>query len=297
MGRNLQSEDILIIFAHMKDYIRTDITLTPWNQDFADFLAALLADIGYESFTSTEPVLSAFILKDIFDKNNLQSVISDFPAPDTTLSAANITIEGEDWNNEWEKHYFKPLVVADKCVVRSTFHTDAPQAEYEIIVDPKMAFGTGHHSTTRLMLEYILDHEMKGKTVIDMGTGTGILAILSCMRGAKTVYGVEIDPDAYDNACYNAELNAQSPQLICGDASALENLPETDLFLANINRNIIMADMESYLRKLKSGARFVCSGFYLSDLDLIKEKASVLGLKFISYASDKDWIRAEFSVS
>lgn len=285
------------IFAAMKDYVRTDIQLTPWNEDLADYLAALLGDVGYESFTQAAPVLTAYINKECFTEQNLENVLADFMAPDVSLQVSNSIVEGEDWNHEWEKHYFQPIIVGGKCVVRSSFHTDAPKAEYEILVDPRMAFGTGHHSTTRLMLEYLLEHNLADKTIIDMGTGTGILAILSCMLGAKDVYGIEIDPDAYANACDNALLNHVKPHLLCGDADTLQELPEADLMLANINRNIIVADLAAYRKNLHSGSRFVCSGFYRSDLDIIAAHASTLGMHLENFAEDQGWIRAEFSVS
>lgn len=261
----------------------------------SDFAASLLGDIGYESFTSEEPELTAYIAAEDFNQEALQSMIADFPAPDIHLEARNERIEGQDWNHEWEKNYFRPIAVGDRVVVRSSFHTDAPKALFEIVVDPKMAFGTGHHSTTRLMMEYLLDHEIKGKTVTDMGTGTGILAILASMLGAADVYGIEIDPDAYANACDNTLLNHVSVHLLCGDASHLSLIPQADLLLANINRNIITADITAYAKALKPGARFVCSGFYLPDLDIIRREAERINLRFINYAEDNGWIRAEFS--
>lgn len=281
----------------MKDYVQTDITLTPWSQDMADFIAAMLADIGYESFTHDQPVVSAFILKDNFTDEALNTVIAEFPAPGVTLKAENSTVEGEDWNHEWEKNYFKPISVDGRCVVRSTFHAEFPDAEYQIIVDPKMAFGTGHHATTRLMLKYLLEHDLLNNTIIDMGTGTGILAILSCLRGCKEVYGIEIDPDAYANACDNAVLNNVKPNLICGDASRLALLPDADILLANINRNIIVADLARYRQKIRRGGKFVCSGFYLPDLSIIEAEANKHDMKLLEYAVDNDWVRAEFSVS
>lgn len=281
----------------MKDYVSTTLRITPWSQDIADFAAALLGDIGYESFTTEEPILTAYILQDQFDDDALTALLADFPAPGVTLQADNTIVEGQDWNHEWEKHYFQPIVVGDQVVVRSSFHTDVPDARYQIIVDPRMAFGTGHHSTTRLMMEYLLTHDMTGLTVTDMGTGTGILAILACMLGATDVHGIEIDPDAYANACDNARLNAVTPHLICGDASRLPHIPQADLLLANINRNIITTDIAAYAGALKPGGRFVCSGFYLPDLDIIRQAARKQGLRHLGYAEDGSWVRAEFSAS
>lgn len=281
----------------MKDYIRTEVTIKPWSEDMADFVSALLGDIGYESFTQNNNLLTAFINKDLWSESQLVQLIDEFPAPNVTIHYTNTIVPGQDWNHEWEKNYFQPITIGNKCIVKSSFHKVDTHAEYEILIDPKMAFGTGHHSTTMLMMQYLLENNLRNKTIIDMGTGTGILAILSIMRGAKEVIGVEIDPDAYENACDNAALNTVNPTLICGDADALKTLPKADILLANINRNIILADMDKYTSRLTSGGKFICSGFYLSDLDMIKEKAHSCGLKFISHAQDKDWIRAEFSAS
>lgn len=279
----------------MKDYVSTTIRITPWSQDMADFAAALLGDIGYESFTAQEPTLTAYILRERFNPSALTDMLADFPAPGIALQAENTVVEGQDWNHEWEKHYFQPILVGDQVVVRSSFHTDVPKARHEIIVDPKMAFGTGHHSTTRLMMEYLLAHDLTGLTVTDMGTGTGILAILASMLGARDVYGIEIDPDAYANACDNAHLNNVSPRLICGDASQLPLIPKADLLLANINRNIITADIAAYAQALRPSARFVCSGFYIPDLPIIRQAAEKQGLTYLGYAEDNAWVRAEFS--
>lgn len=281
----------------MRDYIRTDIEIQPWSEDMADFLSALLGDIGYESFTHNAPLLTAYTYKDSWDCEAANALIADFPAPGVTLKATHTVEQGRDWNHEWEKNYFQPLVIGDKVVVRSSFHTNAPKADYEIVVDPKMAFGTGHHSTTRLMMEYLLNNSLQGLTVTDMGTGTGILAILACMLGAKEVYGIEIDSDAYANACDNAVLNSVHPRLICGDASQLSMLPKADLMLTNINRNIITADIDRYRQALKEGGKLICSGFYLPDLDVIRAYAEKNRLQFNNYALDNEWVRAEFTAT
>jgi ribosomal protein L11 methyltransferase len=278
----------------MKDYKCVAVTITPWSEDMCDFLTAWLGDIGFDSFTTDETGVKAYIEESLYDENALKEAMSQFPIPDVTLEYEVTRVEGEDWNAEWERNYFQPIVVGDKCVVHSSFHTDIPAVPYDIVVDPKMAFGTGHHSTTFLMLSYLLDNEVADKTVIDMGTGTGILSILAAQRGAKDVYGIEIDPDAHANALENAQLNNVVINLICGDASALAPLPQADIFLANINRNIILADIDRYAVKVKKGGVLVVSGFYEADLDMIIETAKMEGFAFDNKQVRDDWTRAVF---
>ena len=236
----------------MYDYISLRVDSTPCNEDITDLIAASLGEIGFESFTPDGTGVTAFIRDEEFDMKRVEDALSDFPIP-ATFKMREEFIKGEDWNEEWEKNYFQPIVIGDRCVVHSTFHTEVPRAEYEIIVDPKMAFGTGHHSTTSNMMKFILEIELEGKSVIDMGTGTGILAILCCMRGASSVAGIEIDPYAWENAVENVRLNGVEAEMICGDAKKLEEMKPADILLANINRNIIISDIDKYSGALKEG--------------------------------------------
>lgn len=272
----------------MQDYVALHIKATPCSEDITDLLAAFLADIGYESFTTDADGMTAFIQSDDFDLKSVEEIISGFPIQ-ASFDITHETVEGKDWNEEWEKNYFKPIVVGNECVVHSSFHTDVPQATYDIVIDPKMAFGTGHHSTTSQMMRHILDTDLAGKTVIDMGTGTGILAILCMMKGAKKTYGIEIDPFACENAVENGNLNNTPVSFICGDASALAPLDMADLFLANINRNVILADIEQYCAKLKEGGEMLLSGFYEKDIPMVEAAAAQYGMKLTSKLVDKDW--------
>lgn len=275
----------------MNDYREVRVEITPFSEDAADFLAALLADIGYESFMSDERGLTAWIPQDSFNPGQLSELLEGFPM-DVQLSSTDILVEGKDWNEEWEKNYFKPIVVAGKCVIHSTFHKDVPEAEYDIAIDPKMAFGTGHHSTTSLILGYLLSMPLEGKKVIDMGTGTGILAILCMMRGAREAVGIEIDRGAYENALDNVRLNNVGVTLLHGDASRLPEASGTegaDLLIANINRNIILADMDNYADALKPHGEMILSGFYTEDIPLVERRAAMLGLRMEEQRSDRNW--------
>ena len=267
----------------MNDYIelRLDITRLPDSMEMetaTDIMAAMLAENGFESFTADNAGLTAFISSKVFDAGTLADTISQFPFPGLELTSSTKTIEGQDWNSEWEKHYFQPIVVGDRCVIHSSFHTGYPVCEYDITIDPKMAFGTGHHATTSLIIARLLELDLNGKSVIDMGTGTGILAILAAMRGASPVVAVEIDPAAEINARENVASNGHPEiDVRLGDASLLSGM-SADIFIANINRNIITADLAAYASTLNPGGSMLLSGFYEADIPVIMETASPLGL-------------------
>lgn len=259
------------------NYYKVRIECDPCSEDITDLLAAFLADIGFESFEPDASGLTAYVQASDFSEEAIKEVIGDFPM-ETSLCFSSEYVESQNWNEEWEKHYFKPIVIAGECVVHSSFHKDVPEARYDILIDPKMAFGTGHHATTSQMMRYVLDLDpIDGKSVIDMGTGTGILAILCKMRGAGNVTGIEIDPGAFENALENAALNSQDIAFICGDATALSDLEPSDIFLANINRNVITSDIARYAEKIKSGGTLLLSGFYTEDIPVVMAATEPFG--------------------
>lgn len=273
----------------MNDYYNVKIKFSPFTNDAADLMAGFLADIGFESFETHSPFMSAYIKAEDYNANALKQSINDMPL-NCDISWEVEFIEGQDWNQEWEKNYFQPIVLGDRCVVHATFHKDYPHCEYEIVIDPRMAFGTGHHATTSMMVSHLLDMDLEGKSVIDMGTGSGILAILSMMRGASKVDAIEIDPMAFDNACENATLNNYDIiNFICGDAGALEQCGQADIFLANINRNIILADLPSYVRHIKDSGKLILSGFYEKDVPLLERSLSNFGMKIANKTVKDDW--------
>ena len=274
----------------MNDYVEVRLDLEPFpGSDATDLLAGMLGDIGYESFVPDESGLTAYVPVAAYDDDALRDALGDFPY-DCVIERRSTTVEGRDWNEEWERNYFRPIVVGDRCVIHSSFHTDVPSARYDIVIDPKMAFGTGHHSTTSLILERLLDLDLDGRAVIDMGTGTGILAILADMRGAAPVTGIEIDGFAYTNALENVALNGHPEiRLINGDASALGDVEASDVFIANINRNVITADIGSYARKLVPGGTMLLSGFYVEDIPVVAAAAAAEGLDQVSYTEHDRW--------
>lgn len=278
----------------MNDYIALRVDLTPCCEDATDLLAADLCEIGYESFVPDDNGLTAYIRAEAFDENAARDIAASL-AIDCNASVSSTFVEGEDWNAEWEKNYFKPIVIDQRCVVHASFHNNIPSAEFDIVIDPRMAFGTGHHATTSMMIRSILNIDLDNKCIIDMGTGTGILAILCAMKGAEKVVGIEIDPAAAQNARENCNLNERgNVEILTGDASLLKDAGRCDIFLANINRNIILADLPEYASSIKSGGRLIISGFYTSDIPMLEAAASDYNLKKTIELHEGDWAAIHF---
>jgi ribosomal protein L11 methyltransferase len=208
-------------------------------------------------------------------------------------------IKPKNWNEEWEKNYFQPIVIGEQCLIKSSFHKTDLKAKYEIIIDPKMSFGTGHHETTSMMAEYILEIDIKDKTVMDMGTGTGILGILASMIGCTKIVGIDNDSWCYENAEENIEKNnINNFEMILGDAGMLKSYPNTfDCFIANINRHILLADIKYYVKSMKNPSVLLLSGFYLEDLVDIEAECVKHGLKFIDKKIKKNWVCAKFELA
>lgn len=267
----------------MNDYYRVRIDAEPADPDITDLAAAFLADAGFESFEPDASGLTAYVRADVAGAPLLaKEVLEDFPM-NTNFSISAELVPGRNWNEEWEKHYFNPIVIGGKCVIHSSFHTDVPDALFDIVIDPKMAFGTGHHDTTSQMVAHLLEMDLKGRSVVDVGTGTGILGILAAMLGAESVKGIEIDRGAYENALENVALNKVEMDVIHGDASALEGIAKADLLMANINRNIILADLDTYTMALKPKGQMLLSGFYeREDIPMILKAAADAGLSEIA---------------
>ena len=275
----------------MNDYKEVRLDLEPFpGEDATDLLAGMLGDIGYESFVPDASGVTAYVALGDYDADALADTLADFPYP-CKIAVKATTIEGRDWNEEWERHYFQPIVVGNRCVVHSSFHTDIPTAEYDIVIDPKMAFGTGHHATTSLILSQLLDMDLDGRSLIDMGTGTGILAILAAMRGAKPVTAIEIDEFAQVNAVENVAVNGHPEiNVIMGDASALEHVAPAEVFVANINRNVITGDLDRYAPAVKAGGMMLLSGFYQGDdADIVSRAAAEQRFDTVGMSVDNNW--------
>ena len=276
-------------------YLEFSFRTTPCTEVVNDVLSAVLADAGFESFVEQPDGLLAYIQQSLYDEASVEAAISEFPIPDTAIEYSFVEAEDKDWNEEWEKNFFQPIVIGNRCVIHSTFHHDVPEAEYDIAINPQMAFGTGHHETTSLVIGEILDSDMSGKKVLDMGCGTSILAILARMKGAASCTAIDIDDWCVRNSIENIELNGVDEiEVYLGDASILADKGPFDMVIANINRNILLADMQHYVARMNEGATLLMSGFYVDDIPLIKAEAERLGLTFNGYKEKNRWVVTSF---
>ncbi len=266
------------------------------NADFADILTAELGELGFDAFVETEDGFSAYIDEDDYSEEALNDVIGRY-ADLVEVEYTSKKIERQNWNEEWEKN-FEPLFIGDKVSVRASFHEKPEAAAYDIVINPKMSFGTGHHETTTLMIENQLTLDHKGKRVLDMGCGTGILAIMAGELGASEIVAVEIEDWTVENARENAALNGyEKIDVRLGGAETIEGDQPYDIILANINRNVLLEDMPAYKAVLKPEGWLLLSGFYTEDLPMIKDKATETGLNYISHRVKNNWVSAIFKAS
>lgn len=276
-------------------YFEVTFTTTPCNETVNDVVSALAGEIGFESFVEWENGVQAYVQQSLFDEESLKEMIANFPLPDTQIVYEIKEAEDKDWNEEWEKNFFQPIVIGDRCCIHSTFHKDTPKTEYEILINPQMAFGTGHHETTSSIICELLDADLEGKSVLDMGCGTSILAILASMRGADPVTAIDIDDWCVNNSRDNIELNnIHNIKVELGDAALLEGREPFDVIIANINRNILLADMDRYAACMHPGSELFMSGFYVQDIPAIREKAESLGMTFVHHREKNNWAAVKF---
>lgn len=275
------------------DYIKITATLEDNNEIAEQILIATLGDLGCDSFTSVDGgVVEAYIDETCFNEELLKSDdLTDNPLFKATFSWQQE--KSVNWNSEWEQNEFQPIVIDDKVVIRAPFHEDIYAELKQIIIDPNMSFGTGDHQTTAMIVSMILEQDVEGKSVLDMGCGTGVLGIFAAKQGAKSVVSIDIDEWSYNSTLNNAKLNGveNSIEAKLGDAELLSNYLDTpfDIVYANIHKNILINDMDSYLSVMKSGSDIIFSGFYTSDIDSISDKATSLGLNFISKRERDSW--------
>ncbi|MBE16238.1 MAG: 50S ribosomal protein L11 methyltransferase [Cytophagaceae bacterium] len=279
-------------------YLEYTFTITP-VQPGSDILIAQLGEIGFESFIENDNGITAYIQKEEAFANNqhtsYEDLIKGVDILDSTLFDIHFTakeIEQVNWNEEWEKH-FDPIDVDGKCVVRAPFHAK-PATQYDIIIEPKMSFGTGHHETTHMMIKHLLKMDLSQKKTLDMGSGTGVLAILAEMRGAGPIDAIDIDHWCYLNAKENAERNnCDQITVLEGDVTLLQN-KTYDVIIANINRNILLQDIPTYAQCLQVGGILLLSGFYLSDLGQITDVCNTHDLYFVENYERNNWIACKF---
>ncbi|RFZ84343.1 50S ribosomal protein L11 methyltransferase [Mucilaginibacter terrenus] len=268
----------------------TTLTTKDYQQDL---LIAALGEIGFDTFEEVDLGFKAYIPVDDFDQQQVDDALYPYQEMFTFSYEVNL-IPQKNWNEVWESN-FEPTKIGDQVFVRATFHEAKPEFPYEIVIDPKMAFGTGHHQTTAMMMALMLENDFEGKKVLDMGCGTGILAILASKLGAVDLTAIDYDPVCYESTIENAALNnINNITALCGSKEAIPN-DKYDIILANINRNILLDQMERYVQVLKPGGEIYFSGFYDSpDLEIITDEARKYNLKYITHKKDKEWVAAKF---
>ena len=261
-------------------------------QDACDVLAAMSAEAGLETFEETNYGIKGYAQQSLFDKDYLNTVIKDFPFDDIEITYTVAEAEDKDWNETWENEGFAPIIVGEKCAIHDGRHIPEKTYPLTIEIDAKMAFGTGTHETTRMIVTELTNMIMEGKQLLDCGCGTGILSIVALKCGASHAIGYDIDEWSVDNARHNAIINRVDERFesVLGDATVIPSIEGLfDIVVANINRNILLADMESFTNKLKHNGILILSGFYTNDEQLLIEKAQSLGLSLEAKNADNNW--------
>ncbi|MDP1622776.1 MAG: 50S ribosomal protein L11 methyltransferase [Bacteroidales bacterium] len=272
------------------DYI--EVSITNFTGFDPEIVIAQMADLGFESFTETESGIQGYISEDMYNETAINEYLQNICKDHGLLSDIQ-KIEAQNWNEIWESEY-EPVIIAGKCRVRAPFHLPLAGMEYEIVIEPRMSFGTAHHETTSLMIELLLSEQLNGKRVLDMGCGTGVLAILAHKMKAAQVVAIDNDEWAYSNALDNMEKNdAMAVKVIKGEREDIP-MPEYDLIIANINRNVLLNDIPVYAGFLKNQGALLLSGFYLQDLEQISVAAKRAGLTYNNHRSENNWVGAKF---
>ena len=299
-------------------YFEVTFTLSPYTTDACDVLAALAGEVGFETFMETEDGLTGYVQQALFDEPALQNALEDFPFEGVNITYDVREAEDRDWNEQWEQEGFEPIVISRKeegllsrkeeggrrkeicpaIVIHDGRHLPETESEISIEIDAKLAFGTGTHETTRMVCSELISlllppySFLENKRVLDCGTGTGILAICALKLGAREAIGYDIDEWSVDNARHNAVINQVDDRFtsLLGDVNILKEVEGTfDVVVANINRNILLADMPMMHEKMAPGGRLILSGFYTADIPMLTEKAQNLGMTLIAQQEDNDW--------
>lgn len=275
------------------NYIEVVLTYNNVTEDNSEIIGALLGNIDFESFNDFEQGIKAYIPEQLFNNDLLSETVAPIESILGELKIETHIIEQQNWNAEWEKN-FDPIFIDDKCRIRAPFHDSAGDFEYDILIEPKMSFGTGHHATTSSMIRLISNLDCTNKQILDMGCGTGVLGILASLKGATKVMGIDIDNWAYLNSVENAQKNNISNfELFEGDVSLIKN-KTFDIVLANINRNILLADLSHYAKTLSKNGLILISGFYTEDLPILNEVLEKLGFRFQNKIVENNWVAAQF---
>lgn len=275
------------------DYIEIEVCLNPVSEEIVDIYIAELAELGCDSFENTEKGLKAYMPEKYFNLESVSKLIHDNRFNEFNPSFSYTLIKAQNWNAVWESN-FEPIIIGDKLLVKAPFHNIDKRFPFVIEIEPKMSFGTGHHETTSSILELMLDKDFKDAKLLDMGTGTGILAIFAKMLGAADVTAIDIDEWAYENCLENIERNNfKDIKVLMGDSS---KIPTTvfDIIIANINRNVLLEDIKKYTRVLKNNGLLYLSGFYKEDIPAIEAEANKNGLSLKCFNEKKNWVACIF---
>ncbi|MFV0507456.1 MAG: 50S ribosomal protein L11 methyltransferase [Bacteroidales bacterium] len=270
-------------------YQKLEAKITPNTEANKEILLAVLSNMEFESFMDTDEGLDAYIQSAVCDKTEITDFLLQYTLP-FEYSFSIVGVEDVNWNEEWEKNYFEPVVFAEgRCVVRASFHTDYPQCDMELIIDPEMAFGTGNHQTTSMISNLLFDIDITDKLVLDLGCGTGILSIIASKLGAKNIDAVDYDEWSYKSTQSNAELNSCSNiKSIHGSLNKVGGA-KYDIVLANIHRNFLLNNMQDISLLIDKQGIVIMSGFYVEDIDCIEKSAKEYGLKLTKKISKNDW--------
>jgi len=268
------------------------------KQAAADLLMTWVANAGFESFEETAEGVDGYVQTNIFNKQMLDDMIKEFPLENIKISYKLHKAENKDWNQTWEANGFQPIIINNKCVIHDTLH-EVPASlgnTLNITIETRQAFGTGTHETTRMIVSHLLDMNLSGKSVLDCGCGTGILSIVASRQGAKNVLGYDIDEWSVENTRHNAELNnVRNIEVLYGDVNVLSHVSGLfDVVLANINRNILLADMMYIKNVMSSESTLILSGFYKEDANMLIDRAAELNLSLADMNEDNGWCMLVF---
>lgn len=264
----------------------------PNNENLKDMFMELLGEIGFDSFMDTDDGFTAYCTEQAFDKEGLDGLLQMEQLADVQVLGKEL-IPDQDWNATWEASY-EPAVIDETCRIRAPFHEPDSSYKYDLCIEPKMSFGTAHHETTSQIIKLMLTEDFKGKDVLDMGSGTGVLAILAKKLGSALTVAIDNDEWAYRNALDNIKMNDENDIIVeLGDANSLNNR-QFNIIMANINRNILLRDMREYVKCLKKDGKIFFSGFYEADLVLIRKEAERLGLSYLNHVKKNEWTAAVF---
>lgn len=272
-------------------YFEFDFQVNPFTQDASDLLMSLLVSAGFESFIDAENGFKAYVQESEFSQDVLNMTIQEFPFHGVEISYTQVHAEDKNWNEQWENEGFRPVLIAGSVLITNNPDNDNTDVKYKVLIKPRQAFGSGTHQTTSMIVERLLNLDLKDKSVVDAGCGTGILGIFSKIRGAKYVFSYDIDSWSVNNTLENARLNnIDDLDVVEGNVSVLHDKKDFDLILANINRNILLADISSFADAVKDKGRIILSGFYTEDVPILLQVAEGVGLSLIDSMERENWV-------